>query len=173
MNKKVFLAAVATVGLIGLSACGSTESGGAQKVGENASAPAEKKEQKPQVFKVGDVVKLGDMQVTLKSAKFVNADQYTPAEKGAVLAIEFEAMNAGKDELYIGSEEFKISTPDGTQHEDYFGFDDGFMNENIASGKKITGKLYFDVPKDEKYEIVYKPTFTLSDDKATFEVIPQ
>ena len=54
----------------------------------------------------------------------------------------------------------------------YFGMDDGFMNE-ISTGKKIAGKIYFDVPEDKQYEIIYSPSFTLENKSITFEVVPQ
>jgi len=166
-----FVFSVFALSLATLVGCGGEE--GAQKVETSEGAQEQKEEAKPEIFKVGDVVKLGDLQLTLKSAKYVDDAEYTPAEKGKVLAIEFETVNNGKEQLYFGAEEFAISTQDGTQHEEYFGHDDGFMNENIGAGKKITGKIYFDVPEDSKYELVYTPSFSWDNENITFEITPQ
>jgi len=169
-----FLFSVFALSLATLVGCGSEESTGAQKVGTSEGSKEEQKEEaKPEIFKVGDVVKLGDLQLTLKSAKYVDAQEFVPSEKGKVLAIEFEASNNGKDQLYFGAEELKISTQDGTQHEEYFGHDDAFMNENIGAGKKIAGKIYFDVPEDSKYELIYTPSFSWDEENITFEITPQ
>ncbi|MCU9613176.1 DUF4352 domain-containing protein [Caldibacillus lycopersici] len=182
--KKWWFWVVIIIVVIAIATSGGEEEAGPKKVDTANSAAddssktsdeaAQKEEETtPSIFKVGDVVELGDTQITLKSAKFVEPAEYIEAEKGKVLAIEFEVLNNSDDSLYFGSEELSISTTDGVQHESYFGHDDGFMNENISAGKKIMGTIYYDVPEDTKYELVYKPTFTWEDETATFEVVPQ
>lgn len=142
-----------------------------QETVETASEKEGTKENQP--FKVGDTVKLNDAQITLKSAAFVEPTEYTPAKKGKVLAIEFETANVGDDRLYFGSEEFSISTSDGMQHDKYYAFGDGFINESINPGKKISGKIYYDVPEGTNYELIYTPSFSFDDKFVTFEITPQ
>lgn len=179
--KKLLLLITTLFLTLGLAACGDADSSEPKKV-ENSSNESkqstdeqakEEESTEDQVFKVGDTVELDGTQITLKSATYVEPNEYVPAEKGKVLAIEFETVNNSDEQLYFGSEEFSISTTDGTQHGEYFGMDDGFMNENIDPGKKIAGKIYFDVPEDKQYEIIYSPTFTLENKSITFEVVPQ
>jgi Domain of unknown function (DUF4352) len=135
---------------------------------------ADDAEEENKVNTVGDAVEIDDgAMLTLTSAKYTNAKEYVPAENGKVLAIEFELVNNGEDRVYFGAEELSISTPDGTQYDQYFGGDNVFINENVNAGKKITGVVYFDVPEAETYEIIYTPNFSLDNKTISFEVSPE
>jgi Domain of unknown function (DUF4352) len=143
---------------------------------ESADNTEEEKqaEEEDKVNTVGDAVEIDDgAMLTLTSAKYTNAKEYVPAENGKVLAIEFELVNNGEDRVYFGAEELSISTPDGTQYDQYFGGDNVFINENVNAGKKITDVVYFDVPEAETYEIIYTPNFSLDNKTISFEVSPE
>jgi Domain of unknown function (DUF4352) len=145
-------------------------------VDESADGAEEEKqaEEENKVNTVGDAVEIDDgAMLTLTSAKYINAQEYVPAENGKVLAIEFELVNNGDDRVYFGAEELSISTPDGTQYDKYFGGDNVFINENVNAGKKINGVVYFDVPESESYEIIYTPNFSLDNKTISFEVSPE
>ncbi|MFS0781210.1 DUF4352 domain-containing protein [Bacillus sp. 1P06AnD] len=145
-----------------------------KKVADNGKTEQKKeKSNEPSLYKVGETVELKDIRLTLNSATFVNANQYSPAEKGKVLEVAFTVTNNGKKQAYFGAEEMKISSADGIQHDQYFGMDNTFMNENINPGKTITGKVYYDVPASPKYELIYTPNFSWDEKNITFELIPQ
>lgn len=179
--KKILFLLVAM--MLFLAACGGTEEDAnasdqgsedsAEKTENNEEDSTEEETEEPEdkVYGVGDTVNLGDAEVTFTNAYYTEPDEYLEAENGAVLSIDFETTNTGDESLYIGSEEFTISV-EGTQYSEYFGID-GFMNENISSGNKITGTINYDVPEADSYKIVYEPTFTWDSDTVEFEVSPE
>lgn len=175
MKKLLFLLVAM---MLFLAACGGAEEdanasdeGSEDSTEETENNEEETEEPEDKVYGVGDTVNLGDAEVTFTNVYYTEPDEYVEAENGAVLSIDFEATNTGDESLYIGSEEFTISV-DGTQYSEYFGID-GFMNENISSGNKITGTINYDVPESDSYKIVYEPTFTWDSDTVEFEVSPQ
>ncbi|WP_179134556.1 DUF4352 domain-containing protein [Oceanobacillus timonensis] len=170
--------------LIGfLAACGDEESDAStdNSSEENAEASEDNNEDEgteesedagDQVYGVGDTVNLGDLEVTLTSASFTEPDEFMEPDNDSVLAVEFEAVNNGDEQVYLGSDEFTISSEEGTQYDEYFS-GDGFMNENIGAGNNITGTILYDVPEESNYTIVYEPTFSLDSDSTTFEISPE
>ncbi|MBG9584632.1 hypothetical protein ABE42_36850 [Bacillus thuringiensis] len=159
---KKFVAIVTGILLTaGLTACGDTE---VKEVKKDSSAKQEqKKEESNKVFAIGDTFEVNGLQLTFTSANFVEPNEYTAPEKGKVLEIQFSAKNNGKKEMYFGAEELKLADGAGNQFKEYFGMDNSFMNENIAAGNQITGKMYYDVAEADKYTGTYKPSFTLDE----------
>lgn len=121
------------------------------------------------MYKVGDTVEINGLQVTFNSSKFVEPAEYIKAEKGKVLEITFNAKNNGKKDIYFATSELKIADANGNQFKEYFGGDNPFINENIAPGNQIQGKMLFDVAESDKYTGTYKPTFTLDNKSVKFE----
>ncbi|AWC32747.1 DUF4352 domain-containing protein [Bacillus cytotoxicus] len=131
----------------------------------------EKKDSKAdnKVYKIGETVEVNGLQITFNSAKFIEPNEYVKAEKGKVLEITFNAKNNGKKEAYFGAEELKIADANGNQFKQYFAGDNIFMNENIAPGNQIQGKVLFDVAEADKYIGTYKPNFTFDEKSVKFE----
>ncbi|MGX5538190.1 DUF4352 domain-containing protein [Bacillus wiedmannii] len=172
MHKKIGTIALAGALAFSLAACGETEVKEVSK--DNAPKQEEKKDNKAtsKVYKAGETVEVNGLQITFNSAKFVEANEYVKAEKGKVLEIDFIAKNNGKKDAYFGIDELKIADAGGNQFKEYFGGDHPFMNENIAPGNQITGKMLFDVAESDKYTGTYKPNFTLDDKSVKFEFTP-
>lgn len=158
---KVFGMIALTIGI--LSACGEAE---VKKVDEGntnqAKEEATDKEVKPEFYKVGDTVSVDGIEIKLISAKYVQPAEYSESEKGKIIEIEVSAKNTNSDDAYIDNTEFSIADVEGNMHEEYYGFDYSFSGE-IKSGKVLTGKIAYDVPESEKYEIYYEPSFTFSE----------
>ncbi|MDA1974013.1 DUF4352 domain-containing protein [Bacillus cereus] len=172
MYKKLGTIALTGALAFSLAACGETE---VKEVSKNEAPKQEqKKEDKAtsKVYKTGETVEVNGLQITFNSAKFVEANEYSKAEKGKVLEIDFSAKNNGKKDAYIGTEELKIADANGNQFKEYFGADNAFMNENVAPGNQITGKMYFDVAESDKYTGTYKPNFTFDEKSVKFEFTP-
>ncbi|MBG9714222.1 DUF4352 domain-containing protein [Bacillus sp. CCB-MMP212] len=172
MYKKLGTIALTGALAFSLTACGETE---VKEVSKNEAPKQEqKKEDKAtsKVYKTGETVEVNGLQITFNSAKFVEANEYSKAEKGKVLEIDFSAKNNGKKDAYIGTEELKIADANGNQFKEYFGADNAFMNENVAPGNQITGKMYFDVAESDKYTGTYKPNFTFDEKSVKFEFTP-
>ncbi|OPD49429.1 DUF4352 domain-containing protein [Bacillus thuringiensis] len=172
MYKKLGTIALTGALAFSLAACGETV---VKEVSKNdAPKQEQKKEDKAasKVYKTGETVEVNGLQITFNSAKFVEANEYSKAEKGKVLEIDFSAKNNGKKDAYIGAEELKIADANGNQFKEYFGADNAFMNENVAPGNQITGKMYFDVAESDKYSGTYKPNFTFDEKSVKFEFTP-
>ncbi|TCP19947.1 uncharacterized protein DUF4352 [Scopulibacillus darangshiensis] len=146
-----------------LSACGETEvskvDNGDKKTEAKADENTKKKENK--VFKIGDTVKVNDVELTITKASYTDPAPYTKAEKGKVLTIELKAKNSGDTQAFVDNTDFNLYDKDGNKLKDYFGYDEMAVSGELNKGKQLTGKLYFDVPQANSYELVYTPAFSL------------
>ena len=131
-------------------------------------------EQKPEdkVYKVGDVIKVNGVELSIVSAKFTTPQQYVEPEKGKVLTLEVEVVNNSETKAFIDNTEFNLYDKEGNSLEQYYGYDDLAISGDINKGKKLTGKLYFDVPALEAYELIYTPTFSTEGTEIKFNIVP-
>ncbi|MED0988228.1 DUF4352 domain-containing protein [Bacillus paramycoides] len=171
MYKKMGTIALTGALAFSLAACGETEVKVVSK--DNTPKQEEKTDKKAstenKVYKIGDTVEVNGLQLTFSSAKFVEPDEFFQAEEGKVLEITFNAKNNGKKDAYIGIEELKIADADGNQFKEYFGGENIFVNEDIAPGNQITGKMLFDVLEGDKFTGTFKPTFAFDEKSVKFE----
>ncbi|MDT0150029.1 DUF4352 domain-containing protein [Priestia aryabhattai] len=164
MKFKKLLAVVGSVVVAGsiLAACSETtvekkESG--SKTEETASdSKSETTEDK--TFKVGDTVSVNDVDITITKAEFTSPEQYTPAEKGKVLTLEVTAKNGSSEQQFVDNTDFAVYDENGVKVEDYYGYDQMAISDNINKGRQLNGKLYYDVPEQGSYELVYTPSFS-------------
>ena len=59
---------------------------------------------------------------------------------------------------------------DGNKMQEYYGYDEMAISDDINKGKKLSGKLYYDVPKGTSYELIYTPTFSLDNKEIKFNI---
>ncbi|MGP4063030.1 DUF4352 domain-containing protein [Halobacillus sp. H74] len=167
---------IVIVGLVVLSFIFGDEDDSATKVDNNesteASAEGEKEEApaEDKVFSVGDEVQLGDILVTIDSAKYTEAAEYTESKNGKIITLDATIKNNGSEEIYADATEFTMATPDGNMAEGYFGYNELELSGEIRDGKQLKGKLYFDVPEAEYYELYYEPTFSWSGDEIEWKI---
>lgn len=157
MKKSLLLSLPIAAALL-LGACGETT---VEKVDgkENQSTEKKKEEKKDVVYKVGDTVKINDVEYTIKSAKLSNGQQYVEPSKGKVLTIDLTATNKSDSKVYISSTEFNLSKGD-EQLENYFA-DKAHIGADLNKGKTISGVIQYDVEGPGTYELIYTPTFSL------------
>src|SRR5690606_552378 len=122
-------------------------------------------------FKVGDVVKIGDTELSIKSARFVEGDTYVRPKKGKVLEIEIEGKNNGNQSWYLVDTDFNLYDPTGQKLEQYFGVDDLPFSGEVNRGKSVQGHIFYDVPEATSYELIYKPNF-LTNQEIKFDIVP-
>lgn len=157
--KKLLLGLPIAAALL-LGACGETAVEKVDK--EKTPAASEKKKdekKKDQVYKIGDTVKINDVEYTIKSAKLSNGQQYVEPSKGKVLTIDLTATNKSDSKVYISSTEFNLSKGD-EQLENYFA-DKAHIGADLNKGKTISGVIQYDVEGPGTYELIYTPTFSL------------
>lgn len=176
MKKKWFgiVGAVAITGGL-LAGCSTSVEDASTDNSSSSSKQEAKKEEsaKDKVYKIGDTVKVDGLKVTFTGASYTTPNEYTKAEKGKVLTVEVATENTGDTQAFVDNTEFNAYDKDGNQLEQYFGYDDMAISGDVNKGKKLNGKLYFDVPEQDSYEIVYSPTFAMDSTEIKFEVTPQ
>lgn len=136
--------------------------------GNQTEQKAEEKTE-DKVYKIGDTIKVNDLQITVTGASYTDPEEYTEPTNGKVLTIELATENQGES-AYIDSTEFNLYDSEGNQLEQYFGYMDTGISGDINKGKKLAGKLYFDVPESSSYELVYKPSFSFDNKEITWNI---
>lgn len=141
------------------------------KVGESEKVEAEAEEKlSDQVFKVGDVVDLNGLQIVVKDAKFIPQGEYSPPKNGKVLQMNVEVVNNTDDSAYIDYTDFNFYDADGNSLDYYYGLDDEDISDDLNKGKKLQGTITYDVPEGTKYEMIYEPSFSWTDESITWDI---
>jgi Domain of unknown function (DUF4352) len=174
--KKKFLGIIGAVVIGGglLAGC-STSVEDASSDSKSSSKQEAKKEEsaKDKIYKNGETVKVDGLKITLTDAKFTTPNEYTKAEKGKVLTVAVATENEGDTQAFIDNTDFNLYDKDGNKVEQYFGYDDMAISGEVNKGRKMSGKLFFDVPEQDSYEIVYTPSFSFDSTEIKFDVTPQ
>jgi len=143
-----------------------------QPVSKIDSQPQAKKQvASKEVYGVGNLVKIGSTQVIIKTARLKEGNAYALPKKGKVLELEVEGHNLGNQSWFLSDADFNLYDKTGAKLESYFGFDDLPLSGEVNKGKKVSGKLFYDVPEAESYELIYKPNF-LTDQEIIFNIVP-
>ena len=166
--------ALIVVGVLAFSFVGCEESEiQPKKVGETTTTVTEKsKDEKKEtkIFKVGDVVQLKDLKVTVNKLYAVEGNEFSkPADGNEFLAIDCTIENISKESQVISSVMmFKVVDEAGRQCE--YSFEGqtaakaGQMDGEVAPGRKMTGVYVVEVPKDKKgLELEFDSTFLLGE----------
>lgn len=161
------------VAIVGLVLSGCTDQPVSKKIDGDTptETPTENQQEMSKQFKVGDVVKIGETELIIKSARFVEGNTYVRPKKGKVLEIEIEGKNNGNQSWYLGDADFNLYDPTGQKLEQYFGVDDLPFSGEVNQGKSVQGKIYYDVPEVDSFELVYKPNF-LTNQEIKFDIVP-
>ena len=121
------------------------------KISQNDSVE-EKVETKK--YKVGDVVKLGDLTVIVKEVKDLPAKEFVEPEEGKKfigIDITFENVS-DKPEAISSLLQFQVKDADGYAYDQDFMYDTGkrLPEGELAPGAKASGVLPYEVPVDAK-----------------------
>lgn len=131
----------------------------------------EQKESPKQTFGVGDVVKIGETELIIKSVSFRKGDPYVPPKKGKVLELEIEGKNNGSRSWFLSDGDFNLYDKEGRKLDQYFSIDDQSLTGEVNQGKTTKGKIFYDVAESDRYELIYKPNF-LTDQEIKFNIEP-
>lgn len=167
MKKSLLLSLPIAAALL-LGACGETT---VEKVDgkENQSTEKKKEEKKDVVYKVGDTVKVNGVEITITKAAFTAPAEYSEAKNGKVLTLDVKVKNSSDSQAFVDNTEFGLSYGD-TQAEDYYGYNDLAISQELNKGKQTTGKLYFDVKPAKSYELIYSPTFAFDSKEIKWKI---
>lgn len=137
---------------------------------EEDDAPAEETEEDVQtVYKVGDILHDGDMDIVYVSSGDYNEDNefLQPADGKKYIFMNFAFINtSSKSDSSISSFSFECYA-DEYSCESYYGGDDD-LSATLSAGRATQGCVYFEVPSDAKEIEVEYETNVFTQDKITF-----
>lgn len=151
--------------------------GGAMGGGDNATKTANnnssenKSEEEKTEFKVGETASFDDKSITVTKVQrnYDTGNQFAQPESGKEFVIvTVKITNDGDSTLDYNTFEFKMQDSDGVQQNEAFtALSDGKLDSgSLAKGGKVTGKLAYEVPKDDKGLKLLYQNFSFFDNKA-------
>ena len=130
--------------------------------------PAESEEQKAQTkdkYYVGDTWQNKYVNVSFDDCGEYESDNQfiQPADGNKYIYAKFTFENIGKSDTTVGYWDFDCYA-DGYACDGTYGADDAAFSQTLSSGRKITGSVYFEVPKNAtEIEFEYSPSFWTSE----------
>ena len=128
------------------------------------------KADEPVKVKVGETLTTNTLKITYKSSADDKGAEYFPAASGnKIIKLTFEIENISSTDQIVSVYDFKCYSDDVASSAYYYG-DDGLSTTTLSSGRKATGNVYFEVPKDANSIDVEYETNYWSGNKAIFVV---
>ncbi len=151
--------------------------GGAMGGGDNATkttnnnSSENKSEEEKTEFKVGETASFDDKSITVTKVQrnYDTGNQFAQPESGKEFVIvTVKITNDGDSTLDYNTFEFKMQDSDGVQQNEAFtALSEGKLDSgSLAKGGKVTGKLAYEVPKDDKGLKLLYQNFSFFDNKA-------
>lgn len=153
--------AIAAVG----SAMGSSKKNTATNTGSQTEKAAEKTE-----FKVGETASFDDKSITVTDVQrnYDTGNQFAQPESGKEFVIvTVQITNESDKTLDYNTFEFKMQDSNGVQQSEAItALSEGKLNSgSLAKGGKVTGKLAYEVPKDDAGLKLLYQNFSFFDNK--------
>lgn len=129
--------------------------------GGSETKKAEKKESTAQTSKV---------ELSVEGGSYIIPDGEKVDDETGFLALDIKVKNKSKDKLDVSSNDFALYDEDGKKvsSEHVYDSNDNFKvmsSESLSEDKSFTEPLVFEVTKDAKYELHYKPMYYSEDEK--------
>lgn len=174
MKKLLSLSALILV-VIALTACG--EVGTPEKVSSSSTAagskaPASDKASeapaKPTVFKKGEIVKMGDYQLTVTGvSKYAGSEFEKPKKGNEYVIVEVKIENKGTEKIMYNAFDFKLANSKGQIQDSTFIMKDDdtrLDSAELAPNGTVEGTIAFEAPKGDKaLQLQYQPSFWSED----------
>lgn len=164
LNKVVLISLVALTSL-SLTACGSSnnDTQGGAKVTKSS------KSSKPKIkyYKIGDTVKVGKVEYTLKSVtKTSERNEFADDKPKNVIKVVYHVKNDDKKDLPIGTD-LNVYGPDNSKLKDYPINNSTF--DSVAAGKEADVTTGFGTKKMGQFELQFAPLIS-TEKSAKFRV---
>lgn len=162
---------IVVIVLIGIGgAAGGNNSDTATNTGSNSSSQDQKAEEKTE-FKVGETATFDDKSITVTDVQrnYDTGNQFAQPESGQEFVIvTVNIVNNSDKTLDYNTFEFKMQDSNGVQqNEALTALSEGKLNSgSLAKGGKVTGKLAYEVPKDDPGLKLLYQNFSFFDNKA-------
>lgn len=150
--KKSLIALMGTAAAVSLfaTACSDSSSNGGTKVEKST-----KKKDTVKYYRVGETVKVGDVEYTLKSVqKTDERNEFADTKPKNVIKVVYHVKNDGKQDLAIGTD-LDVYGPDNTKLKAYPVNDQTL--DSIAAGKEADVTTGFGTDKLGDFELQFKP----------------
>lgn len=168
--KKWWFWLIVVIIIIGVGGAAASSNKEPEKVGEGETTTETSKTETPTntTFKVGDVIKSGDFEVTITSVQrdYVSANQFIEPDDGReFVLLNVEVKNVSDDKKTYLSTDWRIEDNDGALESVSLGAciaDDTCLDSgDLVAGGKKTGSLIFEVPAgQEGLKVHYKPSLS-------------
>lgn len=137
---------------------------------EEETTEASKYDNMENVYFVGDTLEYDNVEI-----KYVSAENWKgysayagPKSGNKIIRLEFEIKNNGSSDIFVSCYDFNCYADD-TAADAYYTLEDD-LSATVSGGRKASGYVYFEVPKDAQYiEVEYETNFW-TDKKAIFVV---
>jgi hypothetical protein len=151
-------------------AMGGDKDNTATKTSNAGSSQTEKAEEKTE-FKVGETATFDDKSITVTEVQrnYDTGNQFAQPESGKEFVIvTVNIVNNSDSNLDYNTFEFKMQDSNGVQQNEAFtALTEGKLNSgSLAKGGKVTGKLAYEVPKDDAGLKLLYQNFSFFDNKA-------
>lgn len=168
-NKAIVLVSSFVLSLV-LVACAQTEVKDVSDQVKESDLPNVANELVEKTYSIGDTVSVDGMDITIDSAKFTDPSEYSEPVNGKILSLELTVKNTNSIQSFVDNTEFSVYSNEGLKMEDYYGYDDMAISDNVNAGKQLKGKLYFDVVEQDNYELIYTPSFSMDGKEIFFDL---
>lgn len=142
----------------------SNNSENSQNASQDASKETTPQETKDK-YSVGDTWENKYVLVSYdECGEYVSDNQFIqPADGNRYIYAKFTFENVGKSDTTVAYWDFDCYA-DGYACESTYGADNSAFTQTLSSGRKISGSVYFEVPKDaEEIEFEFSPNFWTSE----------
>lgn len=153
------------------AASGGSENETASNTGSSSSSSLSSKQEEKTDFKVGETATFDDKSITVTNIErnYDTGNPYLKPESGKeFVVVTVDIANNGSSTLDYSTIEFKMQDSNGVQqNEAITALSQGKLNSgSLAKGGKVSGKLAYEVPKDDAGLKLLYQNFSFFDNKA-------
>lgn len=169
--KKWWVWLIIVIVLIGAGGAAGNKDNTATNSGSNSNATNTKKAEEKTEFKVGETASFDNKSLTVTEVQrnYDTGNQFARPEAGKEFVIVTVNITNNSDKtLDYNTFEFKVQDSNGVQqNEAITALSEGKLNSgSLAAGGKVTGKLAYEVPKDDAGLKLLYQNFSFFDNKA-------
>ncbi len=169
--KKWWVWLIIVIVLIGAGSAAGNKDNTATNSGSTSNSPDATKTEEKTEFKVGETASFDNKTVTVTDVQrnYDTGNQFAQPESGKEFVIvTVNIINNSDKTLDYNTFEFKMQDSNGVQQNEAFSaLTEGKLNSgSLAKGGKVTGKLAYEVPKDDAGLKLLYQNFSFFDNKA-------
>lgn len=171
----VWVLIIIIIGGIGGAAGGNKSDSPTSTTSGNTTAETKTADSKME-FAVGETASFDDKSITITNVQrnYDTGNQFAQPESGKeFVLVTVEIANNSKSSMDYNTFEFKLQDSNGVQlNESFTALSEGKLNSgSLAPGGKVTGKLAYEVPKDDAgLKLLYQSFSFFSNKAVTFSL---